>query len=210
MAKKDKSLFESIFKGTVDISAELLKTSYDVAEKVVKTGYEAATSETAKKIYKKTGKGVVDLLRFTPPKEKITKVKLVHYLTVEEEHIKDTFNSLLANHLKKKPNKKDYLKFRTHWRAICAQMVFGALAKTHSSASYIEMREYLKEELDKKDKEIMQLVIHLYSKAYASGGLAVSRILNSQCFNDELSDDAIDEFDRGFALMHETWIQSFK
>ena len=59
MAKKDKSLFESIFKGTVDISAELLKTSYDVAEKVVKTGYEAATSETTKKIYKKTGKGVI-------------------------------------------------------------------------------------------------------------------------------------------------------
>ena len=199
MAKKDKSLLGSIFKGTVDISAQILKTSYDVAEEVVKTGYKATTSDTAKKIYKKTGDGIVDLLRFTPPKEKITKAKLVHYLTVEEEHIKDTFNSLLTNHIKKKPNKKDYLKFRTHWRAICAQMIFGALAKTYSSASYIDMREYLKEELDKKDTEIMQLVVHLYSKAYASGGLEVSRTLNSECFNGELSDNAIDEFDRGFA-----------
>ena len=84
MAKKNKSLLGSIFKGTVDVGAEILKTSYDVAEKVVKTGYEAATSDTAKKIYKKTWKSVVDLLRFTPPKEKITKVKLVLYLTVEE------------------------------------------------------------------------------------------------------------------------------
>ena len=56
MAKKDKSLLGSIFKGTVDLSAEILKTSYDVAEKVVKTGYEAATSDTAKKYIKKLEK----------------------------------------------------------------------------------------------------------------------------------------------------------
>ena len=43
--------------------------------------------------------GLLDLFSFTPPKEKLTKAKLVNYLTKEEEHIKDTYNSLPNNHL---------------------------------------------------------------------------------------------------------------
>ena len=45
-------------------------------------------------------------------KEKLTKLNLVNYLTKEEDHIKDTYNSLLTNHLKKKydnENKKDLI-----------------------------------------------------------------------------------------------------
>ena len=96
MAKKD-SLLGSIIKGTVDLTATTIKTAYDAAEEIAKVGYEAATSKQAKEIYKKTGNVVGDLFRFTPPKDKISKQKLVHYLTVEEEHIKDTYNSLLKN-----------------------------------------------------------------------------------------------------------------
>ena len=97
MAKKD-SLLGSIIKGTVDLTASTIKTAYDAAEEIAKVGYEVATSKQAKEIYKKTGSVVGDLLRFTPPKDKISKQKLVNYLTVEEEHIKDTYNSLLKNH----------------------------------------------------------------------------------------------------------------
>jgi len=50
MAKKDKSILGSIIKGTVDVAGEIIKTSYD-----------AATSESAKKIYKKTGETLSDL-----------------------------------------------------------------------------------------------------------------------------------------------------
>ena len=87
MAKKD-SLLGSIIKGTVDLTASTIKTAYDAAEEIAKVGYEVATSKQAKEIYKKTGSVVGDLLRFTPPKDKISKQKLVNYLTVEEEHIK--------------------------------------------------------------------------------------------------------------------------
>jgi len=209
MAKKD-SLLGSIIKGTVDLTASTIKTAYDAAEEIAKVGYEVATSKQAKEIYKKTGSVVGDLLRFTPPKDKISKEKLVNYLTVEEEHIKDTYNSLLKNHIKQKPSKKLYENFKLHWRAICAQIVFGALAKTRDNSSYIEMREYLINELDKKDSQIMQLVKHGYSQAYARGGSEIPRILNNQCFDGEMSESAIDEFDRGFAMIHEAMIQGLK
>ena len=153
--------------------------------------------------------GLLDLFSFTPPKEKLTKAKLVNYLTKEEEHIKDTYNSLLRDHLKENYNEKAYSKFRTHWRATCTQMVFGALAKK-SAADYFEMKSYLEKELNKKDPEIMALVRGFYSNAYATGGLDTARILNSQCFNDKLSEEAIDEFNRGFAFIHEMIIKGLK
>ena len=225
MAKKDKSLLGSILKGAVDITGEVIKTGYNVAtskeakkfykgtakltKDAVKGTYDAVTSETAKKIYKKTGDAAVDLMRFTPPKKKLTKIQLVNYLTKEEEHIKDTYNSLLRDHLKENYNEKAYSKFRTHWRAICTQMVFGALAKK-SAADYFEMKDYLEKELNKKDPEIMALVNEFYSNAYATGGLDTARILNSQCFNDKLSEEAIDEFNRGFAFIHEMIIVGLK
>ena len=225
MAKKDKSLLGSILKGAVDITGEVIKTGYNVAtskeakkfykgtakltKDAVKGTYDAVTSETAKKIYKKTGDAAVDLMRFTPPKKKLTKIQLVNYLTKEEEHIKDTYNSLLRDHLKENYNEKAYSKFRTHWRAICTQMVFGALAKK-SAADYFEMKDYLEKELNKKDPEIMALVRGFYSNAYATGGLDTARILNSQCFNDKLSEEAIDEFNRGFAFIHEMIIVGLK
>ncbi len=209
MTKKDKSLLGSIFKGTIDITADILKASYDVAEEVVKTGYKAVTLNTARKIYKKTGDAAVDLMRFTPPKKKLTKIQLMNYLTKEEEHIKDTYNSLLRDHLNTDYNEKQYSKFRTHWRAICTQMVFGALAKK-SAADYFEMKDYLEKELNKKDPEIMALVRGFYSNAYATGGLDTARILNSQCFNDKLSEEAVDEFNRGFALIHQTMVEGLK
>ena len=225
MAKKDKSLLGSILKGAVDITGEVIKTGYDAAtsktakkfykgtaeltKDAIKGTYDAVTSETAKKIYKKTGENVGDLFRFTPPKEKLTKAKLVNYLTKEEEHIKDTYNSLLRDHLKENYNEKAYSKFRTHWRAICTQMVFGALAKK-SAADYFEMKSYLEKELNKKDPEIMALVRGFYSNAYATGGLDTARILNSQCFIDKLSEEAIDEFNRGFAFIHEMIVEETK
>ena len=226
MAKKKGSILGSILKDTVDITGEIIKTGYeaatsktakkfykgtaDLTKDAIKGTYDAVTSESAKKIYKKTGETAVDMMRFTPPKEKLTKLKLVKYLTKEEEQIKDTYKAFWQDHLKKDYDNKSYSKFRSHWRAICAQMVFGGLAKTHSSASYIEMREYLREELDKKDSEIMRLVVHLYSKAYANGGLEVSRILNTHCFNDELSEKAIDELNSGLAIMHKMIVEGLK
>ena len=126
MAKKDKSILGSIIKGTVDVAGEIIKTSYDAAtsktakkfykgtaeltKDAIKGTYDAATSESAKKIYKKTGETAVDMMRFTPPKEKLDKVYknfkekkikpgLMYFLWEEEEHIKDTYNSLLKNHL---------------------------------------------------------------------------------------------------------------
>ena len=67
--------------------------------------------------------------------------------------VKDTYNSLINNHLNSGYNEKQYLKFKTHWRAISTQMAFGALAKT-SPDKYFEIRNYLEEELNKKDKKI--------------------------------------------------------
>jgi len=208
MAKKNNSLLGDIFKGAVDLTAGILKHSYDAAEEIVKTGYDAATSKTAKKIYKQTGDTALDLMRFTPPKEKLDKIKkrgidssLVYYLLDEEEHISDTYNSILKQHLNADYNEKEYLKFKTHWRAICTQMVFGGLAKS-SAHDYFEVRENLEKKIEKKDPKILDLVNKYYSSAYATGGLETPRILNSHCFKDKLSEAAIDEFNRGFALIH--------
>ena len=220
MAKKDNSLLGDIFKGAVDLTADVLKFGYDTAEEIVKTGYEAATSKTAKKMYKKTGDTAVDMMRFTPPKEKLDKVYknfkekklkpgLMYFLWEEEEHIKDTYNSLLKNHLNTDYNEKQYSKFRTHWRAICTQMVFGGFAKK-SAADYFEMKSYLEEELNKKDPKIIELVNEFYSKAYATGGLDTPRILNSHCFNNKLSEEAIDELNLGLAIMHKVLIERLK
>ena len=225
MAKKKGSILGSILKGTIDITEEIIKTGYeaatsktakkfykgtaDLTKDAIKGTYDAVTSESAKKIYKKTGETVVDMMRFTPPKKKLTKIQLVNYLTKEEVHIKDTHNSLLRDHLNTDYNEKQYSKFRTHWRAICTQMVFGALAKK-SAADYFEMTSYLEKELNKKDPEIMALVRGFYSNAYATGGLDTARILNSQCFNDKLSEEAVDEFNRGFALIHQTMVEGLK
>ena len=217
MGKKDNSLLGSIFKGAVDLTAGILKHGYDAAEEVVKAGYGAATSKTAKKIYKKTGDTALDLMRFTPPKEKLDKMKekkgidssLVYYLLDEEEHISDTYNSILKQHLNTDYNEKEYLKFKTHWRAICTQMVFGGLAKS-STHDYFEVRENLEKEIEKKDSKILDLVNKYYSGAYATGGLETSRILNSHCFKDKLSEEAVDEFDRGFALIHKMIIEKLQ
>ena len=236
MAKKDKSILGSIIKGTVDVAGEIIKTGYDAAtsktakkfykgtaeltKDAIKGTYDAVTSETAKKIYKKTGETAVDMMRFTPPKEKLDKVYknfkekklkpgLMYFLWEEEEHIKDTYNSLLKNHLNTDYNEKQYSKFRTHWRAICTQMVFGGFAKK-SAADYFEMKSYLEEELNKKDPEIMALVNEFYSNAYATGGLDTPRILNSNCFNNKLSEEAIDELNLGLAIMHKVFIERLK
>ena len=217
MSKKDKSILGSIFKGTVDLTASTLKFAYDVTEEIAKTGYKAATSDTAKKIYKKTGDTALDLMRFTPPKEKLDQMKekkgidssLVYYLLDEEEQISDTYNSILKQHLNTDYNEKEYLKFKTHWRAICTQMVFGGLAKS-STHDYFEVRENLEKEIEKKDPKILDLVNKYYSGAYATGGLETSRILNSHCFKDKLSEEAVDEFDRGFALIHKMIIEKLQ
>ncbi len=236
MAKKDKSLLGSILKGAVDITGEVIKTGYNVAtskeakkiyketaeltKDAVKGTYNAVTSDAAKKIYKKTGDVAVDLMRFTPPKEKLDKVYknfkekklkpgLMYFLWEEEEHIKDTYNSLLKNHLNTDYNEKQYSKFRTHWRAICTQMVFGGFAKK-SMDEYFEMKDYLEEELNKKDPKIIELVNGFYSKAYATGGLDTPRILNSHCFNNKLSEEAIDELNLGLATMHKVLIERLK
>ena len=133
----------------------------------------------------------------------------MYFLWEEEEHIKDTYNSLLKNHLNTDYNEKQYSKFRTHWRAICTQMVFGALAKK-SAADYFEMKSYLEKELNKKDPEIMALVNEFYSNAYATGGLVTPRILNSNCFNNKLSEKAIDELNLGMALIHKFIVEKLK
>ena len=97
MAKKD-SLLGSIIKGTVDITANTIKTTYDVAEEIAKVGFKAATSKDAKKFYKKTG----ELFKFTPPKEKLTEIGIINYLTKEDQHIKYTYKSFWQNHLNNK------------------------------------------------------------------------------------------------------------
>ena len=225
MAKKKGSILGSILKGTIDITGEIIKTGYeaatsktakkfyketaDLTKDAIKGTYDAVTSESAKKIYKKTGETVVDMMRFTPPKKKLTKIQLVNYLTKEEVHIKDTYNALLRDQLNTDYNEKQYSKFRTHWRAICTQMVFGALAKK-SAADYFEMTSYLEKELNKKDPEIMALVRGFYSNAYATGGLDTPRILNSNCFNNKLSEEAIDELNLGLAIMHKVLIERLK
>ena len=217
MAKKDNSLLGDIFKGAVDLTADVLKFGYDTAEEIVKTGYEAATSKTAKKMYKKTGDTALDLMRFTPPKEKLDQMKekkgidssLVYYLLDEEEHISDTYNSILKQHLNTDYNEKEYLKFKTHWRAICTQMVFGGLAKS-STHNYFDVRKTLEKKIKKKDPKILDLVNKYYGSAYATGGLETPRILNSHCFKDKLSEAAIDEFNRGFALIHKMIIDKLQ
>ena len=225
MAKKKDSILGSILKGTVDITGEIIKTGYEAAtsktakkfykgtaeltKDAIKGTYDVVTSESAKKIYKKTGETAVDMMRFTPPKEKLNKISLLYYLAEEEEHIKDTYNSLLKNHLNTDYNEKQYSKFRTHWRAICTQMVFGGFAKK-SAVDYFEMKNYLEKELNKKDTEIMALVNGFYSNAYATGGLDTPRILNSHCFNNELSEKAIDELNLGLALIHEKIVEETK
>ena len=236
MTKKNKSLLGSILKGAVDITGEVIKTGYDAAtsktakklykgtaeltKDAIKGTYDAVTSETAKKIYKKTGDTAIDMMRFTPPKEKLNKIyknfreekqkpALLHLLTEEEEHIKDTYNSLLKNHLNTDYNEEQYSKFRTHWRAICTQMVFGGFAKK-SMDEYFEMKDYLEEELNKKDPKIIELVNGFYSKAYATGGLDTPRILNSHCFNNKLSEEAIDELNFGLAFIHELIVEKTK
>jgi len=142
-------------------------------------------------------------------REKKQKPALLHLLTEEEEHIKDTYNSLLKNHLNTDYNEEQYSKFRTHWRAICTQMVFGGFAKK-SMEEYFEMKDYLEEELNKKDPKIIELVNGFYSKAYAAGGLDTPRILNSHCFNNKLSEEAIDELNLGLAIMHKVIIERLK
>ncbi len=56
----------------------------------------------------------------------------------------------------------------------------------------------------------MDLVNKYYSSAYAAGGLETPKILNTHCFKDKLSESAIDEFNRGFALIHEMIIEKLK
>ena len=56
----------------------------------------------------------------------------------------------------------------------------------------------------------MALVNGFYSNAYATGGLDTPRILNSNCFNNKLSEEAMDEFNRGFAFIHEMIIEGLK
>ena len=224
MVKKNKSVLVNILKGSIDITGKIIKTGYkgatsktarkiyrgtaELTKNTIKGTYNAVTSETAKKIYKKTGAAAVGLMRFTPPKKKLTKIQLINFLTKEEEHIADTYNSLLKNHLNTDYNEKQYLKFRTHWRAICTQMVLGVIAKKFAN-DYIEMNSYLENELNKKDPEIMSLVNEFYHKAYATGGLDTPRIMNSQCFNDKLSKDAINELNYGLGFMH-NFLAEFK
>ena len=52
MAKNDNSFLGSIFKGAIDLTAGTIKFAYDAAEEITKAGYKAATSDSAKKIYK--------------------------------------------------------------------------------------------------------------------------------------------------------------
>ena len=153
--------------------------------------------------------GLLDLFSFTPPKEKLTKAKLVNYLTVEEEHIKDTYNSLLKNHLNTDYNEEQYSKFRTHWRAICTQMVFAAIAKS-STIDYFEMKNYLEEQIMKKDREIIILVNTRYNPAYSGVGPDIANVLNYECFNNELPIEAMLEFNDGFALIHQTMVEGLK
>ena len=56
----------------------------------------------------------------------------------------------------------------------------------------------------------MTLVNGFYSKAYATGGLETPRILNSHCFNNKLSEEAIDELNLGLAIMHKVLIERLK
>ena len=134
--------------------------------------------------------------------------KLMNYLTKEEEHIKDTFSSFLKNHLNMDYNEDSYSKFRTHWRAITTQMLFGAFAKKYPPGDYFDMRNYIEDELNKNDTQIVDLINKYYSKAYSAGGLDTPKILNSHCFDGKLSEAAIDEFNRGFALIHEFIIEN--
>ena len=224
MVKKNKSVLVSILKGSIDITGKIIKTGYkgatsktarkiykgtaEFTKNTIKGTYNAVTSETAKKIYKKTGAAAVGLMRFTPPKKKLTKVQLIHYLTKEEGHIADTYNSLLKDYLNTDYNEKQYFKFRTHWRAICTQMVLGVIAQKFAD-DYIEMNSYLENELNKKDPEIMSLVNEFYHKAFATGGLDTPRILNSQCFNDKLSKDGINRLNYGLAFVY-NFLAEFK
>ena len=56
----------------------------------------------------------------------------------------------------------------------------------------------------------MALVNEFYSKAYATGGLDTPRILNSNCFNNKLSEKAIDELNLGMALIHKFIVEKLK
>ena len=91
MSKKDNSILGSILKGAVDLTAGTIKFAYDVVEEVTVAGYKAVTSDTAKNIYKETGKTVGSLFRFNPPKEKLTKLNLVNYLTYLSPHYRCSF-----------------------------------------------------------------------------------------------------------------------
>ncbi|WP_440654299.1 hypothetical protein [Candidatus Pelagibacter sp. HIMB1506] len=206
MSKKD-SLLGSIFKGAIDLTATTVKVAYDVSEEIVKKGYEVATSKEAKKLYKSTGNYVSELLSFKPPStENLTKQKLVNYLTIEDEHIKDTYNSISKKYKKIKKHIVKYDLFEIHWRSISTQMVFGALAKTQDPVTYTEIKDYLILEILETEPEIIRLQKYLYSKAYTNGGSEISRIFNKECFNNKLPEEAIDELDRGFAFIHDAMV----
>ena len=202
MAKKD-SLLGSIIKGTVDITANTIKTTYDVAEEIAKVGFKAATSKDAKKLYKKTG----ELFKFTPPKEKLTEIGIINYLTKEDQHIKDTYKSFWQNHLNNKYDQKSYEKFENHWRAICAQMVFGALAKSKTH-NYFEIKEKIEKKLSEKNEEIIILINTRYNPSYSGVGPDVKSILNSECFDNKLNENSLLELDVGLSKLDKFLVDS--
>ena len=71
-------------------------------------------------------------------------------------------------------------------------------------------KSFEKTKANKKDKKIMELVDIYYNPAYGEGGHEIPRILNCECFENQLSEEAIDEFNRGFALIHEFIIERIK
>ena len=72
------------------------------------------------------------------------------------------------------------------------------------------MKDYLEKYLNKTDEEIIILVNTRYNPAYSGVGPDVVSVLNDECFNNELSQEAQDEFNVGFTLMHKTFIEGFK
>ena len=60
------------------------------------------------------------------------------------------------------------------------------------------------------DKNFSLSNINIVSHRSITNKKNIGGILNSQCFNDNLSEEAIDEFNRGFALIHQTMVEGLK
>jgi hypothetical protein len=172
------------------------------------------TSESAKKIYKKTGETAIDMMRFTPPLIKKLKVYASPLLKDDNNYLtfyrQCEFNELsplgVDEKYKNKPiDKKKFKLFKSDWKAIYATLIFGVFQRlgikgTISKKEYAHLwNEIILNDLNKDDPDAVALMDN-YMGAYNAGGGAMPILLSSHVFENKLSKDLMHE-------LHITWVE---